>query len=130
MNESTRSAGEEREVRLRQEQKEGGGGEEDMGHDDRLTFKVQGGAIGELEREKGGGGRQSEGEFAGGGGRMEKRTWVEIICRADVSQQDFIMRQKICWKERKDKCKSVIKTPARLRPRGPRRRFQRSGRIH
>lgn len=84
MKESTRKAGEARAVRLRQEQKEGGGGEEGRGHNDRVTFKVQRGEMGESEEEKGGGGLQKEGEFLGGGGRMKKRMWVEIICRAQI----------------------------------------------
>jgi hypothetical protein len=70
--ESTRKAGEERGVRLRQAQKEGGGGEEGSVQADRLILWVQGGGAGRAAGAKGGGGEQRDGESIGGGGRMTK----------------------------------------------------------
>ncbi len=62
MNESTRKAGSARGMRLRQEQKDGGGGDNGTGHDDKVTFVMQGGMPGDVEGENGGGGEQSDGE--------------------------------------------------------------------
>ncbi len=72
MKESTRKAGEERWVRLRQEQKEGGGGACGRGHSDSVTFAIQGGVGGGETEAKGGGGWQRDGDVAGGGGWMKK----------------------------------------------------------
>lgn len=72
--ESTRKAGEERGMRFRQEQNEGGGGDSGSGHEDRATFAAQVCRPCVVEGEKGGGGEQREGEVGGGGGR--RRKWM------------------------------------------------------
>lgn len=70
--ESTRKAGEERAVRLRQAQKEGGGGEGGGVQAERLILGMQGVGGSRAGGTKGGGGEQIEGDSMGGGGRMTK----------------------------------------------------------
>ncbi len=74
MKESTRIAGAERGTRLRQEQKDGGGGDGGSGQDDRVTFTEQGRTPWVVEGAKGGGGEHRDGEVGGGGGRNRK--WI------------------------------------------------------